>query len=144
VIIYDEGPAGPPGHPHGTLGAPSDPEIPVIGTTYALGKALLQAGSTARIVVDTDNTESSSYNVLADTPGGNRDSVIVVGAHRDSVPEGPGINDNGPGVSGILEIAEQMARAGHHARQHRALRLVGRRGVRPGRLDGLREHAARG
>jgi Zn-dependent M28 family amino/carboxypeptidase len=31
-----------------------------------------------------------------------------VGAHLDSVPEGPGINDNGSGVAGILEIALQM------------------------------------
>jgi Zn-dependent M28 family amino/carboxypeptidase len=31
-----------------------------------------------------------------------------VGAHLDSVPEGPGINDNGSGTAGILEIALQM------------------------------------
>ena len=46
--------------------------------------------------------------MLADT-GGNPDRTIVVGAHLDSVEEGPGINDNGSGSSGILEIAEEMA-----------------------------------
>jgi Zn-dependent M28 family amino/carboxypeptidase len=34
---------------------------------------------------------------------------VVVGAHLDSVAEGPGINDNGSGSSAILETALQMA-----------------------------------
>ena len=33
----------------------------------------------------------------------------MAGAHLDSVPEGPGINDNGSGSSALLEVAEQMA-----------------------------------
>lgn len=35
--------------------------------------------------------------------------MIGVGAHPDSVPEGPGINDNGTGSAAILELAESMA-----------------------------------
>ena len=38
---------------------------------------------------------------------------MVVGAHLDSVIEGPGINDNGSGSSTILEIAEEMAELGY-------------------------------
>ena len=34
----------------------------------------------------------------------------MAGAHLDSVPEGPGINDNGSGSSALLEVAEQMAK----------------------------------
>lgn len=41
------------------------------------------------------------------TRDGNPNSVIVVGAHLDSVPEGPGLNDNGSGSSTVLEIALQ-------------------------------------
>jgi Zn-dependent M28 family amino/carboxypeptidase len=37
---------------------------------------------------------------------------VVVGAHLDSVAEGPGINDNGSGTATILEIAEQYAARG--------------------------------
>ncbi len=33
----------------------------------------------------------------------------MVGAHLDSVPRGPGINDNGSGSAGVLEIAEAIA-----------------------------------
>jgi Zn-dependent M28 family amino/carboxypeptidase len=32
------------------------------------------------------------------------------GAHLDSVPAGPGINDNGSGSSALLEVAEQLAK----------------------------------
>ncbi len=34
----------------------------------------------------------------------------MVGAHLDSVPAGPGINDNGSGSAVLLEVAEQMRR----------------------------------
>lgn len=44
-------------------------------------------------------------SLLAETPGGNPDQVIVLGAHLDSVPTGPGINDNGSSVAALLEVA---------------------------------------
>jgi aminopeptidase S len=47
-------------------------------------------------------------NVIAERPGVT-DEVVMVGAHLDSVPDGPGINDDGSGVAGVLEIAEQLA-----------------------------------
>ncbi len=37
---------------------------------------------------------------------------MVVGAHLDSVKEGPGINDNGSGVAAVLETARWMKEAG--------------------------------
>jgi Zn-dependent M28 family amino/carboxypeptidase len=33
-----------------------------------------------------------------------------MGAHSDSVPEGPGINDNGSGSAAILEVAIQLSK----------------------------------
>ena len=47
--------------------------------------------------------------MIAETPGGDPNRTVVIGAHLDSVPEGPGINDNGSGSAGILEIAEVYA-----------------------------------
>ena len=34
-------------------------------------------------------------NICADTPTGDITQTIVIGSHSDSVPAGPGINDNG-------------------------------------------------
>ena len=52
-----------------------------------------------------------SFNILADT-GGDAGHTVVVGAHLDSVQEGPGINDNGSGVAAVLETARWMKEAG--------------------------------
>ena len=65
-------------------------------------------GLTARLKVDWRPGTYPTSNVIAETPDGDPDSVIVVGAHLDSVGPGPGINDNGSGSATILEIAEQI------------------------------------
>lgn len=44
-------------------------------------------------------------NVIAQTRTGDPRRVVVVGAHLDSVTNGPGINDNGSGVAALLQIA---------------------------------------
>lgn len=46
-------------------------------------------------------------NVIAQKPGKDR-SVIVVGAHYDSVPGSPGADDNASAVAGMLELARLM------------------------------------
>ena len=68
-------------------------------------------GLTARMKVDWRPGTYPTSNVIAETPTGDPDNVIVVGAHLDSVGVGPGINDNGSGSATILEIAEQVAKA---------------------------------
>ena len=47
-------------------------------------------------------------NVLAQTRTGDPGRVVVIGAHLDSVPEGPGIVDDGSGVATLLEIATRL------------------------------------
>jgi Zn-dependent M28 family amino/carboxypeptidase len=64
------------------------------------------------IKIDLQAEERPAFNLLAETTGGRTDRVVIVGAHLDSVPEGPGINDNGSGTATILEIAIQMAKLG--------------------------------
>ena len=112
VIIFNEGQAGRQELLTGTLGAVYD--VPVVGLGFADGAALYAAtGSgpvTVRVTTSTITDEAArTSNIIADSPGGNSDKVVVVGAHLDSVVEGPGINDNGSGVAAILEIAEQMS-----------------------------------
>lgn len=89
----------------GTLGAPGV-GIPTFGLSTPVGAAL--QGTTVRMTADTISEVRQSKNVLADSAG-DSDNVIVVGAHLDSVAEGPGVQDNGSGSGAILEVAIQMA-----------------------------------
>ncbi|HXH80162.1 M20/M25/M40 family metallo-hydrolase [Nocardioides sp.] len=50
-----------------------------------------------------------SDNVIADWPGGDATKTYMFGAHLDGVSAGPGINDNGSGSAGILEVALTLA-----------------------------------
>jgi aminopeptidase S len=52
--------------------------------------------------------ETAVRNVVAQTRTGNTENVVLAGAHLDSVPEGPGANDNASGVAALLEIAVRM------------------------------------
>jgi Zn-dependent M28 family amino/carboxypeptidase len=91
-----------------TLGARADVKIPVITVSKADGAKLrAQPGPTA-INVDAKVSTVKARNVIAQTKTGSPQNVVMVGAHLDSVPEGPGINDNGSGVAAVLETAVQM------------------------------------
>jgi Zn-dependent M28 family amino/carboxypeptidase len=55
-----------------------------------------------------ENVKITSRNVLAQTKTGAPNEVVMVGAHLDSPPGGPGINDGGSGVAAVLETALQL------------------------------------
>ena len=90
--------------------------IPVVATSSAVGFELSNGvndgltGTRLDLTVDFFVETLTTRNVIAETPGGDPNNVIVVGAHLDSVIDGPGINDNGSGSGAILEIAEEMAK----------------------------------
>ncbi|RPI81121.1 MAG: M20/M25/M40 family metallo-hydrolase, partial [Chloroflexi bacterium] len=48
------------------------------------------------------------YNVMARIPGTDSTGAIVITAHYDSVPYGPGASDDGAGVAAILEAARGL------------------------------------
>jgi Zn-dependent M28 family amino/carboxypeptidase len=52
----------------------------------------------------------SSSNLIAETGG--EGSLIVVGAHYDSVPGSPGADDNASAVAGLLELARLLKETG--------------------------------
>ncbi|HEX6256895.1 MAG TPA: M28 family metallopeptidase [Euzebyales bacterium] len=91
-------------------------EIPTFAATVETGTALANGvssgdtGLTARFKIDWRPGTYTTRNVIAETPGGDADNVIAVGAHLDSVGVGAGIQDNGSGSATILEIAEGMAK----------------------------------
>ncbi|MGP0221681.1 M28 family peptidase [Paenarthrobacter sp. NCHU4564] len=117
VIIFNQGDGDDRlARVDGTLGAPAadNPEvtIPTVGASFAVGEELAGLpGATVRIDVQGNTQPIETFNVLADTAG-RADRTVVVGAHLDSVAEGPGINDNGSGSAAILETALQMAELG--------------------------------
>ena len=98
----------------GTLGDSGLSSIPSIGLTQALGNSLLAqlSGSpvTLSAAAQTSSRSLTTRNVIAELPGENANNVVVVGAHLDSVNQGPGIHDNGSGSAAILETAIQMAK----------------------------------
>jgi Zn-dependent M28 family amino/carboxypeptidase len=92
----------------GTLGDKTDVKIPVISVTKATGERLrAQPGSTT-IKLNAGVRNEHTRNVIAQTKTGSSANVVMAGAHLDSVPEGPGINDNGSGVAAVLETAVQL------------------------------------
>ncbi len=109
VVIYNN----IEGALNGTLGSVGQ-NIPVIGTLQSIGAelvALLGSGPvTLRVATSTMSETRTTWNVLADTAGGDPNRVIVQGSHLDSRLEGPGINDNGSGTAYNLESAIQIAR----------------------------------
>jgi Zn-dependent M28 family amino/carboxypeptidase len=115
VIVMNEGQPGRTGPVGGTLGTPDLVTIPVIGSTYASGTVLMNGvlngptGAIVRVRVDRLAETRTTRNIIAETPGGDPNNVVVIGAHLDSVSRGPGINDNGSGSAAILEVAEVLA-----------------------------------
>ncbi|MCZ2263742.1 M20/M25/M40 family metallo-hydrolase [Isoptericola sp. QY 916] len=109
LIIYNN----TDGALNGTLGERNDGYAPTVGVTQAEGAAIvaaiaadpaLQVSFDLQAVIGTAET----FNVIAETKRGRHDNVVMLGAHLDGVPEGPGINDNGTGSAAILETAVQL------------------------------------
>ncbi|HEX6127646.1 MAG TPA: M20/M25/M40 family metallo-hydrolase [Candidatus Limnocylindria bacterium] len=97
-----------------TLLFPDGIGIPVISAIGEVGEALEDVaddGTEVRISVDTEIGTATVRNVVAQHGGDG--PVVMLGAHLDSVLDGPGLNDNGSGVAAVLEIAHLLADAGH-------------------------------
>lgn len=116
VVVFNEGQSGRQGLEAWTLDDSSPATVPVVGTTFAVGESLAAAldegAVTVRVSVQVEAGEFTIHNVLADTPAGDPERTVVVGAHLDSVAAGPGINDNGTGTAFVLAAAEAWATSG--------------------------------
>ncbi len=77
------------------------------------------------MTTSTISEERETSNVIADSPWGDPNRVVVVSAHNDSVAAGPGINDDGSGISLDLELARQMGKEGQLPRNHVRFLWVG-------------------
>jgi aminopeptidase Y len=107
VVIYNNA----AGELNGTLGNGFTLNIGVTSVTQAVGQQLAATpGLVMRLKTDTFRGEATTYNVLAESSGGDASNVVMAGAHLDSVNAGPGINSNGSGSAALLETALQMAK----------------------------------
>ncbi|WP_369204324.1 M28 family peptidase [Streptomyces sp. PU-14G] len=104
-----------PGELHAWLASDGRARIPVGGVSRATGVRLAREADTGRRVrldlrslTETRTTE----NLIAVSLQGDAEHTVVSGAHLDSVPEGPGINDNGVAAAVLLEAALDSARQG--------------------------------
>src|SRR5919204_3322445 len=122
VILFNEGNPGRTGLLIGTLfdaaGTPFIPTIPVAFTTFAIGQDLYNQYQSAvqlstplptmnlsiDAIIDPNRTD---WNVIADSKGGNKNHVVVVDAHLDSI-YGAGMLDDASGSATILDIAQKM------------------------------------
>jgi Zn-dependent M28 family amino/carboxypeptidase len=93
----------------GTLGDSTNVRIPVVSVAKAAGEQLRERpGAPAVLRLNAGVRTEKTRNVIAQTKTGSTSDVVMVGAHLDSVPEGPGINDNASGVAAVLETALQL------------------------------------
>ncbi|ORV88479.1 amidohydrolase [Mycobacterium interjectum] len=104
----------------GTLGADADVKIPVLSVTKSVGFQLRARPGPTTIKLKASVQNVKARNVIAQTKTGSATDVVMAGAHLDSVPEGPGINDNGSGVAAVLETAVQL---GNSPQVHNAVRF---------------------
>lgn len=100
-----------------TLLDPDGLLIPAAGVTGPTGEALVTAaasGGIVRLVTTAKTAPAATRSIIAELPGTEPGLVVMLGAHLDSVVDGPGLNDNGSGVAALLELARALA--GSHPR----------------------------
>ncbi len=81
-------------------------------------KAKLDAVGYTTTIQQFTNSGATGYNLTADWPGGDPNNTLMFGGHLDSVAAGPGINDNGTGSAGILEVALTVAKENLKPQKH--------------------------
>ncbi|KAK2608826.1 Aminopeptidase Y [Conoideocrella luteorostrata] len=110
AVIYNTDPE----EIHGTLGTPSKHHVATFGLGGKEGSEyaeLLLRGKvfSASAYIDADVNTIKTHNVIAQSTTGDANNCVMLGGHSDSVPEGPGINDDGSGSLSVLEVAVQLS-----------------------------------
>ena len=116
VILFNEGDtagrrnalfrSAPPGYP-----------LPAVLSSFAVGEELYNAfkagqNPTVNLATTASRSRRSIRTWLPRPSVVTPNHIVLLGAHLDSVPAGPGVNDDGSGTAFQLELAEQLARAG--------------------------------
>jgi Zn-dependent M28 family amino/carboxypeptidase len=110
VILFNEGNSAARTNA-GFRSGPTDLAIPAVFASYPVGVELAQATNpTVRLKTNGVNQDRFFPQVVAETKHGSPKHLVLAGAHLDSVPAGPGINDDGSGTSWQLDLAEEVAK----------------------------------
>lgn len=112
LIVYNS----QPDQIYGTLGQST--RIPVVSLSGIEGQRLLDRIRAGRTVVHLDvqtvSERRTTWNIVGTkaasgrAPGGDPGKILIIGAHRDTIAEAPGANDNTSGVAATLEAAEVL------------------------------------
>ena len=101
ILIYNDG-TSPDRVAPIAIGLGQENQIPALFLSSVVGEELATAARNAtsnagvRMTIDPKPLPLSPVgNICADTLTGDRTQTIIIGSHSDSVPAGPGINDNG-------------------------------------------------
>ncbi|VUC29781.1 unnamed protein product [Clonostachys rosea] len=110
AVVYNN----EPGPIAGTLGTPGLDYVPIVGISQEDSVAILAALEAGEVTADFSinalSEQRVNYNVIAETKGGDHNNVLVLGGHSDSVYAGPGINDDGSGSIGVLNVAIALSK----------------------------------
>jgi Zn-dependent M28 family amino/carboxypeptidase len=107
VVIYNR----EPGLISGNMGPEFTSTVVVTSVLQTVGEQLSAIPNLQlSINVSTVRGTATTTNIIAESKEGDANNVVMVGAHLDSVAEGPGINDNGSGSAAILEVAKQLGK----------------------------------
>ncbi|CAF4396201.1 unnamed protein product, partial [Adineta steineri] len=114
LLFYNNGQAGDGSLPiYVNIGTGSN--IPALFLSATLGTTLVNAANdpsrmaTVRLTIATAPLVPIG-NICAATLTGDPTQTILIGSHTDSVPAGPGINDNGSGTAVNLALAATLYR----------------------------------
>ncbi|CCH60079.1 hypothetical protein TBLA_0C02710 [Henningerozyma blattae CBS 6284] len=111
AVIYDNDPNATDGL-HATLGKPNKNTVATIGVPFELGRTFIDniyadPDYSLYFAMDSYVENIKTKNIIAETRHGDGNNIVALGAHSDSVEEGPGINDDGSGTISLLTVAKQ-------------------------------------
>jgi aminopeptidase Y len=100
---------------HGTMGQPDEDHVATFGISKEEAEPFVKRLSKGKKLdgiayIDATVETIHTRNIIAQTTSGDPENCVVLGAHSDSVTEGPGINDDGSGTLSLLEVATHLSK----------------------------------
>ncbi|KAI0000610.1 Zn-dependent exopeptidase [Xylariaceae sp. FL0662B] len=97
----------------GTLESPTPDHVATFGLSGKEAGPIVEKLKKGEAVdaiayIDAEVKTIQTINIIAQTVDGDPNNCVMLGAHSDSVAEGPGINDDGSGSLTLLEVATQL------------------------------------